>query len=239
MPATPLPPTGEPPLDGPKTCDASGMIEIHRMLRHSFSEASGLVAAVDAGDVAHADAVAAQLRLISGALHAHHEGEDARLWDAIDERAPSCAAHVARMKAQHAAMLVHLEALDRALPAWTASAAPADAAPVREALGNVSASLAQHFPEEEAEIVPVIEHVVTPDEVAWFERHGRAATPKGQAWNMLGAILVAQPDGGRAWLKAHMPGPARLVWRWVGAPRYARFRAAVEGRTPSRRGVAN
>src|SRR3982074_2241173 len=49
-----------------------------------------------------------------------------------------------------------------------------------------------------------------------------AATPKGQLWNMLGAILAAQPDGGAAWLKKNMPGPAALVWRWIGAPRYAR-----------------
>lgn len=47
---------------------------------------------------------------------------------------------------------------------------------------------------------------------------------------MLGAILAAQPDGGRDWLKKHMSGPAGLVWRLVGAPKYARFRAALEGR---------
>lgn len=31
-------------------------------------------------------------------------------------------------------------------------------------------------------------------------------------------------------LKKNMPGPAALAWRWIGAPRYARFRAAIEGR---------
>ena len=75
-----------------------------------------------------------------------------------------------------------------------------------------------------------MEHVLTQSEEKWFGKHGRAATPKGQLWNMLGAILAAQPDGGAAWLKKNMPGPAALVWRWIGAPRYARFRAALEGR---------
>jgi Hemerythrin HHE cation binding domain len=206
-------PVLKPPLDGPKTCDASGMFEIHRMLRRSFDEAAGLVDGVRAGDTDHAKVVATQLNLISTALHAHHEGEDSRLWDMIDQRAPACFLHVERMKAQHAEMLVHLDALDRAVPGWRTTAAAADARPIRAALEGVSAALAAHFPDED-----------------WFSKHGRKATPKGQGWNMLGAILAAQPDGRAAWLRKHMPGPAGLVWRFIGAPRYARFRAALEGR---------
>ena len=48
MSATSLPSSGASPLDGPKTCDASGMIEIHRLFRHSFDEAPGLVDGVAA-----------------------------------------------------------------------------------------------------------------------------------------------------------------------------------------------
>ncbi|MFI5913935.1 hemerythrin domain-containing protein [Dactylosporangium sp. NPDC051541] len=213
----------------PKTCDASGMFEIHRMLLRSFEEAAGLVDGVRERDAGHAQVVAIQLELISNALHAHHQGEDSRLWDLIDQRAPACFLHVERMKTQHAEMLVHLQALDRAVPAWKRSAARADAQPITDALKGVCAALAAHFPDEEATIVPVIEQVVTQREVNWFAVHGRKATPKGQAWNMIGAILAAQPDGGAAWLKKHMPGPAGLVWRFVGAPRYARFRAALAG----------
>lgn len=200
------------------------------MLQHSFDEATGLVDRVRDGNVAHAAEVSSQLRLISTALHAHHEGEDSRLWDMIDTRAPACSLHVERMKQQHADMLVHLEALDQAIPTWSTSGTATAAEPIRKALGGVSAALAAHFPDEEVNIVPVIEHVVTQKEEDWFSKHGRDAAPKGQAWNMLGAILVAQPDGGKAWLKKHMPGPAGLIWRLIGAPRYARFRAAIEGR---------
>ncbi|QUQ67295.1 hemerythrin domain-containing protein [Kutzneria sp. CA-103260] len=230
MTDTSVPSAGKPLFAGPKTCDASGMFEIHRMLRQSFDEAVGFVDGVTPGDSKHAKVVADQLNLISNALHAHHEGEDQQLWDKIGQRAPACFLHVERMKVQHAEMLVHLEALDRAVPAWRDSAGSAEAEPVRVALAGVSSALAAHFPDEEANIVPAIEHLVTQPEVAWFEKHGRKATPKGQAWNMVGAILSAQPDGGKAWLKKHMPGPFGLVWRIVGAPQYARFRAALEGR---------
>ena len=44
MAATPLPSGGERPEAGTaKTCDASGMIEIHRMFRRSFGEGPALV----------------------------------------------------------------------------------------------------------------------------------------------------------------------------------------------------
>ena len=103
MAATPLPAGGDRPGSDPvKTCDASGMIEIHRMFRRGFGEGPSLVRAVAPADLAHAEVVADQFHMLSVGLHAHHEAEDERLWDALEERAPSCAVHVERMKAQHA-----------------------------------------------------------------------------------------------------------------------------------------
>ena len=229
MPATPLPPSGELPT-GPKTCDGSGMIEIHRLFRRGFGEGPRLVQGVTAGDAAHAASVATQLETMSIGLHAHHEGEDARLWDALEERAPACATHVERMKAQHADMLVHLAALDGALPAWRASASEADSVPVLAALDGINAALAVHLPDEEANIVPVMERTITEAEVKWFSEHGRRSIPKGQTWQQLGEILASQPDGGDAWLRTHMLAPGRLAWRVIGRRRYAQHRAALEGR---------
>ncbi|WP_194397436.1 hemerythrin domain-containing protein [Microbacterium atlanticum] len=229
MSATPLPPSGDLPR-GPKTCDASGMVEIHRMFRRGFGEAPGLVRGVAEGDTGHAAAVATQLETLSIGLHAHHEGEDERLWSALDERAPSCAAHVERMRAQHAEMLVHLAALDRTVPAWRRSAGCAEAEPVLAALDGVNAALAVHLPDEEANIVPVMEHTITEKEVQWYAEHGRRSIPKGQTWQQLGEILAAQPDGGDEWLRKHMPAPGRLAWRLIGRRRYAAHRAALEGR---------
>ncbi|KRA25607.1 hypothetical protein ASD65_15180 [Microbacterium sp. Root61] len=228
MAATSLPPSGDPPTRA-TTCDASGMAEIHRMFRRGFGEGPALVAGVAEADLAHAGVVATQLETMSLGLHAHHQGEDERLWGALEERAPSCATHVERMKAQHAELLVHLTALDAALPSWRASAKGTDAAPVLVALDGVNAALAVHLPDEETNIVPVMEYTITEKEVEWFSDHGRRAIPKGQTWEQLGEILAAQPDGGDEWLKKHMPAPARLMWRWVGKSKYAKHRAALEG----------
>jgi len=208
------------------------MAEIHRMFRSGFGEAPALVVGVAAGDTVHAAAVAAQLDLLSASLHAHHEGEDQRLWSMLSERSPACGSHVTRMQEQHAQMLVHLHLheLDAALPTWRASAQPSDRVAVVEALAGVNEALAVHLPDEERTIVPVMEAVITEEEVQWFAAHGRKHTPKGQTWNSLGAILRAQPDGGEAWQRKHLPAPVRLLWRVVGARRYARTRAVLEGR---------
>ncbi len=228
MPATPLPSSGDAPA--PKTCDASGMIDIHRMFRRSFGEGPALVRAVATGDLAHAEVVAAHLSTTSLGLHAHHEGEDERLWDALEVRAPSCATHVERMKEQHAVMVVHLRELDDALPAWRTHPSAETAAAVLDALEGVNAALDVHLPDEEVNIVPVMETVITQREIDWASEHGRRSVPKGQMWNQLGEILAAQPDGGAVWMRTHLPPPVRLAWRWVGRAAYASHRAALEGR---------
>ncbi|MFC9918216.1 hemerythrin domain-containing protein [Agromyces binzhouensis] len=235
MAASALPPSGDRPGGRPggsaKTCDARGMIEIHRMFRSEFAEGPKLVVRVAEADAAHADVVGDHLSLISGSLHAHHEFEDEHLWDTLDERAPACAGHVERMKAQHAEMLVHLRELDAALPAWRSSGRSVDAAPVLLALHGVNRALAVHLPDEESTIVPVMETVLTQKEVDAAGVHGRKATPKGRTWQQLGAILAAQPDGGDEWLHEHLPAPVRLAWRFVGRRDYAANRAALWGET--------
>ncbi|KQO97665.1 hemerythrin domain-containing protein [Leifsonia sp. Leaf264] len=232
MSATILPASGDQPGGGGAasvTCDASGMEEIHRMFRAGFEEGPALVEGVRDGDANHAGIVADHLTLLSLGLHAHHEGEDTHLWSTLEQRAPSCAAHVSRMKAQHAEMLVYLDALDEALPAWRSSGSPADAAFVHGALDGINAALDVHLGDEVANIVPVMETTLTQKEVDWFGEHGRKATPKGAMFLQLGAILAAQPDGGVEWQKKHLPAPVRTIWKLVGKRKYEANRAALEG----------
>ena len=227
MPATALPSSGDVPESSKgsaKTCDARGMAEIHRLFRAGFAEAPALVSGVAEGDSAHADVVGDHLGMLSVELHAHHEGEDTHLWGTLEQRAPSCAVHVERMKQHHAELLVHLKQMDAALPAWRASGGEGDADVVRSALDGINAALAVHLPDEEANIVPVMETTLTPKEVDWFAEHGRNATPKGKTWETLGAILAAQPDGGVEWQRENLPVPARLLWRAVGKRKYAKNR---------------
>lgn len=231
MPATALPSSGEPPLShAVTTCDASGMAEIHRMYRAGFAEGPSLVHSVRDADLGHANAVADALDFVSISLHAHHEGEDFKLWGTLTERAPSCSTHVVRMQEQHAQMLSFLNQLDPAVAKWRTTASTADALPILDALKGVNEALALHIGDEEANIVPVMETTLTTPEVEWFARHGRASTPKGMAWYSLGSIMAAQPDGGNEWRREHLPAPARVLWRLVGKRKYAMQRAALLGK---------
>lgn len=176
-------------------CDASGMAEIHRFFKSAFGEGGG-----------HLDAV-------SKSLHGHHEFEDGSFWEPLTQRAPGCALHVARMRQQHADMLVHLNALDAALPAWRGSGRVSDAAPVLAALVGINAELAVHLPDEESNVVPVMEEALEQRDMDAASEHGRKITPKGYRFAMLGHILAAQPDGGDEWMRKHMRRPARWIWR--------------------------
>jgi len=229
MSMSPLPGEGAAAADPVKLCDASGMATIHRYFRAGFAEGPALVRSVSAGDADRVALVATELSTLSSGLHAHHEGEEMRLWDALEERAPGCALHVGRMRTQHQRIAESLEELNAVLPAWRASGSTQDADAVLEALDGVNAALTAHFGDEEQNIVPVMETVITPKEIQWFSDHGRKATPKGQSWNVLGAIMAAQPDDGKAFL-GEMPAPFRLVWRLFGRSRYDAHRAALTGR---------
>lgn len=205
------------------------MAEIHRMFRAGFGEGRALIGGVTEGDAVHADVVGDHLDMLSVGLHAHHEGEDTLLWDTLEGRAPSCAGHISRMKAQHAEMLVHLTSLDAALPAWRASGRSTDAASVLAALDGINTALAVHLPDEEQSVVPVMETTLTQKEVDTLSEHGRRATPKGKMFRQLGAILAAQPDGGDEWQREHLPPPVRLIWRVVGKRKYRANRAELVG----------
>ena len=229
MTENPSPTNGGLPGAHVKICDASGMAMIHRLFRSSFGEAPDLVRGVREGDHRHAEAIADHIAMLSVGLHAHHEGEDQRLWPALNERAPGCALHVSRMKDQHLEILAQVDKLDSFLPAWRSTASSVQAAPVLSALDGVNAALSVHLPDEEANIVPVMEYTITKEEIQWFSEHGRKATPRAYMWPNLGLILAAQPDGGEKFLREELPAPVRLLWRLIGKRRYALYRATLTG----------
>lgn len=217
-----------------KTCDASVMVGVYRMLLAGFAEAPTLVNGVAQGNTAHSERVADQLALLSTSVRAHHEAEDRLLWARLESRAPSCAAHVHRLREQHSEIRAHREALDESLPHWRTTGRAAEAAPVLAALTALNAAFATHLVDEEKNIVPVIEAIITEKELEVFVDHGRSATPKSMAMIQLGAILAAQPDGGDAWLQTNVSGRTRLIWQSVGKRKYERYRAELVNNTGRR-----
>jgi hypothetical protein len=228
MAATALPSTGGDA--GPvATCDTRDMLMIHTVLRGMLADAIRLVRGVADGDAARASVVGAHVLEVAGGLHSHHEGEDLILWDRLEQRAPSCAAHVAQMREQHAQVAALLEVVEAAVPVWTASASAADRDRVADAIREVSTALERHLGAEETEILPVAATAFSAKEWGALAEHGRASTPKGRMWFQMGSMLAnAGPYRDLLW--GELPPPVRLLYTMVGRRTYRRERAALDGR---------
>jgi hypothetical protein len=211
--ATKLPSTGG--------CDTSDMLMIHGMFRKVFVDAPALVRSVKPGDREHTTAVASHLDDAASSLHNHHHAEDLLLWDQLAARAPACAAHVDQMRAQHAAVAGLLEKLEALVPAWRESANAADRDAVAESVEAVRDGLLTHLGAEETQILPVASGAFDQSEWNKLGEHGRASVPKDRRLIQLGYILDSMsPEDAKAWARANLPAPVRLLYRLVGRRQY-------------------
>jgi hypothetical protein len=227
MAATALPSTGGDA--GPvATCDTRDMLMIHTVLRAMLADAIRLVRGVADGDRDRAGVVGAYVLEVAGGLHSHHEGEDIILWDRLEQRAPSCAAHVAQMREQHAQVAAGLEVVEAAVPEWVSVGSAAQRDRVADAVQDVLTTLERHLGAEETTILPVAQTTLTQREWGELGVHGRASTPKGRMWFQLGTMLAtAGPYRDVLW--DELPPPVRLLYKVVGERRYRRERAVLDG----------
>lgn len=218
-----------PDVDAPG-CDTSDMLTIHALFRRAFTDLPGLVRGVDDGDVLRMRVVAAHTLEVAGALHHHHTGEDELLWERLEQRAPACALHVGRMRAQHATTADQLRALREAVPAWQATAGAAERDRVADQLDAVRDTLLTHLGDEESSILPTASTVMSQREWGALHEHGMASVPRERLLLQLGWILDVVPAAERAgWLRTNLPLPARVMWHLVGRRRFAAHRARVYG----------
>jgi hypothetical protein len=221
---TQLPSTGKP------GCDTSDMVMIHGLFRLIFGDAPELAAGVAADDAARAQVVGDHLIAIANSLHDHHHGEDILLWDQLEARNPACATHVGQMRAHHAAMAAELDKLEEIVRAWQAEPSTKNRNETVGVLKAVNSLLLEHLGSEEQTILPVASIVFSQAEWNKLGEHGRASVPKNFRFIQLGFIIASmtKPEG-RAWMKANLPAPVRLLYRIIGKPQYEKYRAAVYG----------
>lgn len=223
-----LPPPGPLPPGHHPGCDTSGMLLVHRIFRWLYRELPELVREVRPGDTARSAVVGRYAHLDFFALHMHHETEDLVLWDRLEVRAPACALHVGRMRAQHAEVAVHLARIEPQLEPWVATADPrlrdAFAADV-EGLRDV---LAAHLGQEEGDILPVAADVMSQQEWDFMEEHTRATLlahrkelGKDVMALQLGLLVASVPEAEREdWFRANVPAPIRVLYLLLLKRRY-------------------
>lgn len=200
-----------------RLCDTSDMVIVHRMFRRECALLPQLVAAVAGGDLARARVVAGHAREVLDMLHHHHVGEDELLWPKLLARTRFHADLLARMDSQHQALAVLLEHAATAFSAWQhAPVAPTSAA-LTALLEQLSVGLNTHFDEEEAQVLPIVERVITAAEYHEVGQRGLVSIPLTRRLVALGYLLEETTPQERSDFLAVVPAPARLAYRLIGA----------------------
>jgi hemerythrin-like domain-containing protein len=200
-----------------KLCDTSDMVIVHRMFRRECALLPQLVAAVAAGDLARARTVAEHAREVLAMLHHHHVGEDDLLWPRLSARTRLHAELLARMDSQHQGLAVLLEQAATAFAAWQAAPTAPSSTALTALLEQLSAGLNEHFDEEEAAVLPIVERVITAAEYQELGRRGLVSIPLTRRLLMLGYLLENTTPQERTVLFAAIPAPVRLAYRLIGA----------------------
>ena len=205
------------PSAAQKLCDTSDMVIVHRMFRRECALLPQLVAAVAGGDLARARTVAGHAREVLDMLHHHHVGEDELLWPRLSARTRFHADLLARMDSQHQGLAVLLEHAATAFTAWqNAPTAPTSTA-LTTLLEQLSAGLNEHFDEEEAAVLPIVERVITAAEYQEVGQRGLMSIPLTRRLVVLGYLLEGATPQERSDFLAAIPAPARLAYRLIGA----------------------
>jgi hemerythrin-like domain-containing protein len=210
------------PSGAQKLCDTGDMVIVHRMFRRECALLPKLVAAVAGGDLARARAVAGHAREVLDMLHHHHVGEDELLWPRLSARTRIHADVLARMDSQHQSLAVMLEHSAASFAAWQhAPTVPATAA-LTALLEQLSAGLDEHFDEEEAAVLPVVECVVTAAEYQEVGQRGLVSIPLTRRLVVLGYLLEGATPQEQTDFLAAVPALARLAYRLIGARQHRR-----------------
>ncbi len=221
------------PTDRPgaaPTCDTHDMVLVHRVYRHMFGDAPGLVRGVAAGDVARAGIVGTHVRSIVESLHRHHHTEDELLWDTLEQRSPGCAMHVGLMRSQHAAVAELIEQVEAALPPWQETAGVTERDRVAALVEQIRAALEVHLGKEEELILPVAATTMSQQEWDRLGEHAQQDVPNSEKLLQLGWIVEALgPELAGQFMREAVPPPVRVIWSVVGKRRFARHRRLVFG----------
>ena len=199
-----------------KLCDTSDMVIVHRMFRRECALLPKLVAAVAGGDVARAHTVAGHAREVLDMLHHHHLGEDELLWPRLSARTRFNTDLLARMDSQHQGLAVLLDHAATAFAEWQDAPTAPTSTPLTALLEQLSTGLNEHFDEEEAAILPIVERVITAAEYQEVGQRGLVSIPLTRRLIALGYLLEGATPQEQTDFLAAIPRPARLAYRLIG-----------------------
>ncbi len=214
--------------------DTWEMVFAHNSFRRHLGAVPRLVRAVPERDAARAATVVGFLDELTAALHHHHQAEDELMWPLLLQRAPMDSAMILRMEEQHERIgELYQQATGLAAP-FAATGDPARGADLADTVTDLVAVLDQHLHEEEVQILPLVEKVMTVPEWEAIGERARGAIPKNRQLVFLGFLLDANPPELRRRFFASIPMAARVAWKLLGRRAFAKEYRRVYGSSPAR-----
>lgn len=161
----------------------------------------------------------------ASALHHHHELEDAVMWPLMGQRLGGQVDAILAVNAQeHESMSAAMDGFEATLANF-----PADGSTARAALASMTEQIAAHLEHEEAEVLPLIPDVFSPDDVAFFRAESAKVDPPDR---FLPWVLDDADDDVVAFFISEMPPPVRTLLEssWIPHRRMRLDCIALTGR---------
>jgi hypothetical protein len=221
-----LPDSSDAARHGAGHADLTVMLAAHDAFRRDLARLAQAAAFADLPDPARRASVRAGWELFKRQLHLHHTAEDAIVWPALRERLPHsdhAQSVLDAMEAEHQQIDPLLAAVDDAF-ARAEEGRRSDLRAIGDTADALATSLTGHLTHEERDGLPLIGAALTSAEwrsvgFAIVRKNGLSAGGEMFAWLADGA----DPDQAAAAIGT-LPPPARLAYRAIWKPRYARTR---------------
>lgn len=192
---------------------------MHKAIR---SHLAALVRAVpDTGvrDPERRAALARWFTFLERAIHAHHEGEDAKVYPKIRARDPSFADELAVLQADHAELDPLLAKVLAGLEAG---------AVVGPDLNRLERLMSDHLAREEAAIVERMKRTMTLADMDEIEREGAKTTSLSDLSLIVPWVMASADARERRLLEDVLPWPVKLLYRLSWRSRYERLANVLE-----------
>jgi hemerythrin-like domain-containing protein len=207
--------------------DTTEMASVHRVFRNALSQVPQLVGPAS-DDADRAQLVGSYYDNVLKLLHVHHESEDEFLTPLLLERGtPDETSEIARIAAQHAAVLGDIEAAEARIAEFTAGPTVDRGAVLAASLAELNASLVAHLDEEENTAMPIAAKYINVAEWGQLPAHGLQNFRGDKIWLILGLLRTEMTDSQRANMDANMPPPVSQFWTETGEGLYREYVSAL------------
>ena len=192
--------------------DVRDMAIVHRTFRRVYDESARLVRANPTPSAARVAFLADHIDFGVGMLHHHHESEDELLYPVLIAKVPEQAGHTEEVEHEHQLVAGAIDAVSTACSAWRQRPAAETGEALAAALDSLNAQLQPHLDDEERDIVPLAAVTLTQEEWEAVGEHSRSQIPRDKMAIAFGMLLEPLDDSDRAYMKATLPAPDRLLY---------------------------